>query len=128
MNQKNIFTAIAVILILQGLAFYFMGGKIIAGAFPNVDATGQLALTQLLEVVAVLSFNFGLMAYATRNAPATVGAWTLGFALLLCVTLKQLLVDGINVPIPAVAIQVLIVLAIGYLWLEQNKKSAAPVV
>ena len=122
MNQKNIFTAIAVILILQGLAFYFMGGKIIAGAFPNVDATGQLALKQLLEVVAVLSFNFGLMAYATRNAPATVGAWTLGFALLLIVTLKHYLVDHINVPIPAIAIQVLSLLACGYLMLGSKKK------
>ena len=123
MNQKNIFTAISVVLILQGLAFFFMGGQISADAFPNVDATGQHALKLLMEVVAILSINFGLIAYATRSTPGAVWPWTLGFALLLCVTLKHMLVDGVHVPIPAVAIQVLSLLACGYLMMGKKKST-----
>ncbi len=121
MNQKNIFTAIAVILILQGLGFFFMGSQIAVDAFPNVDASGQGAVKIMLEVISALSIAVGLLAYASRTNAGVVWAFTIGFAVLLCVTLKHLLVDDVNVPIPALAIQVLIVLLCGYLWMVQKK-------
>ena len=121
MNQKNIFTAIAVVLILQGLGFFVMGAQIAADAFPNVDAAGQGAVKIMLEVMAALSISFGLVAFATRTYPGVVGMWTLGSAILLLVTLKHMFVDNVNVPIPALAIQVLMVLASGYLWMSQRR-------
>ena len=121
MNQKNIFTAIAAVLVLQGLGFYVMGGKIASDAFPNVDAAGQGAVTILLQVMAALSIGFGIIAYATRTYAGVVGPWTVAAAILLLVTLKHLLVDNVNVPIPALLIQVLIVLASGYLWMSQKR-------
>lgn len=121
MNQKNIFTVISAVLILQGLGFYFMGNQIAVDAFPGIDAAGHGAVKIMLEVMAGLSIGFGILAYATRTTANAVWAYTVGTAILLCITLKHLLVDHVNVPIPAVAIQVLIVLACGYLWMGQKK-------
>jgi hypothetical protein len=121
MNQKNIFTAISVVLILQGLVFFFMGNQLMASAFPASDEACRHLLALLFEVVAALSIAVGLIAYATRTTPGAVWAFTFGTAVLLIVTLKHLLVDGINVPIPAVIIQVLIVLACGYLMMGKKK-------
>ena len=115
MNQKNIFTAIAAVLILQGIAFYIMGHQIAADAYPNLAVDGQGAIKIMLEIMGALSIAIGLLAYATRTTPGVVGAFTLGAVVILIVTLKHLLVDGVNVPIPAIIIQVLIVLACVYL-------------
>ena len=120
MNQKNIFIGIAVVLILQGIVFIFMGNPIIADSFPNVDATGQHALKLLLEVMGALSISIGVIAYATRTTPGVIPAFTVGTIVVLIVTLKHLFADGVNVPIPAVIIQVLIVLLCGYLWSKQG--------
>jgi hypothetical protein len=125
MNQKNMFTAISVVLILQGLGFFFMGDRIAVDAFPNVDASVQGAVKIMLEVMSALSIALGLIAYASRTHAGAVWAFTVGFAIFLCVTLKHLLVDGVNVPIPAVVIQTLIVLVCGYLWLGQSKRTVA---
>ena len=121
MNQKNIFTVIAAVLILQGLGFFFMGSQIAVDAFPNVDASVQGAVKIMLEVMSALSIALGLIAYASRTNADAVWAFTLGFAVFLGVTLKHLLVDDVNVPIPAVVIQVLIVLACGYLLMGKKQ-------
>ena len=122
MNQKNIFTAIAVILMLQGITFFVLGDKVVMDAFPNLDENAYHALKDLMEVVAALSFLTGIIAYACRTFQGAVWAFTVGVLLLLVVTLKHMFVDHINVPIPAVIIQVLIALSCGYLW-SQGKKA-----
>lgn len=115
----------AIFLALQGIAFFLMGSTIVTDAFGDVGESGNMAGKRLLEVMAVLSFNFGLLAYATRSNPQVLWAYTLGFAILLVVTLKHVLADHINVPIWAVAFQILSLLAVGYLWMRHNKVKPA---
>ena len=123
MNQKNIFSAISVVLILQGIAFFVMKSQLASSAFPAVDATGQVALSQLIEVMGALSIFVGLVSWANRTNAGVVGAFTLGALVLLAVTMKHYFVDKINVPIPAMAIQVLIVFACAYLMFSKKPSS-----
>jgi hypothetical protein len=122
MNQKNIFTVIAAVLILQGIVFFLLGDKMVSDTFPTVEGEGHRALTLVLEVPSALSILIGLIAYASRNTSSVVWAFALGSTILLCVTLKHLFMDHVNVPIAAVVIQALIVISCGYLW-SQSKKA-----
>ncbi len=124
MNQKNIFTIIAVVLLLQGIFFYVMGDKVIADSFPNLDDKGIYAGTVLMQVISVISLIVGMITYAVRNTANAVWAYLIGFILFSGLSLKHLLVDHINVPIPAIVIQLGIVLACAYLWM-QNRKAIA---
>ncbi len=125
MNQKNIFTVMAALLAIQGIAFYFMGSQIATDAFGDIGAPGNLAAKHLLEVMAVFTFNFALVAYALRSNPQLLAPFTLGFAILVIVTLKHMLVDKINVPIWAIGFQIVSLLAVGYLWMQNNKAKPA---
>ena len=120
MNQKNIFTGIAVVLILQGIVFFVIGDKMAADTFPGMTDDCLRALRLVVEVPSALSILIGLIAYAARNTPSVLWAFTIGAAIVLAVTLKHMFVDSINVPIPAVIIQALIVLLCGYLWLGKK--------
>ena len=115
------FSVIAAVLVLQGIAFFVMGDQVISGAFPALQGDAHLAPTQLLQVMAAFSIMLGLIAYAARTTSAVLWAFTIGGTVLLAVTLKHLLVDNIKVPIPALVIQILIVLSCGYLWLSVKK-------
>jgi hypothetical protein len=121
MNQKNLFSIIAAVLVLQGLAFYFMGDQLMSSAFPNADEAGHNSLKLLFEVVAAFSMLLGLVTYAARTSPSVVWAYAIGTLVLLLVTFKHFLVDGINVPLPAIIIQVLMFLAFVYLWSQQKR-------
>jgi hypothetical protein len=121
MNQKNIFSAISVVLILQGIIFFAMQNKLVTDAFPGLDAACYGPLANIIEVMSALSILVGLIAWACRSIGGVVWAFTLGSLILLCVTLKHMFVDGIQVPIFAVAIQALIVLSCGYLWMQKPK-------
>ena len=121
MNQRNNFSASSVVLILQGIAFYALKSQIASTAFPAVDATGQVALSQLIEVMSALSILIGLVTWVNRTTAGVVGAFTIGTLVLLAVTLKHYFVDKINVPIPAIAVQVLIVLACAYLLMSKKE-------
>ena len=121
MNQKNIFSAISVVLILQGVFFYAMGKKVVSDAFPNVDETGHNALVILMQVVSALSILCGIIAWANRTSINVVWAYTLGSLVLLLVTLKHEFMDHINVPVFAIIIQVLITLSCAYLWSQEKK-------
>jgi len=121
MNQKNIFSVIAAILVIQGIVFYLMGNKLMADVFPNLDESGNLAAAMLGQVMGAMSITIGLIAYAARNTPQVLWAYVIGFSVFSLVSLKHLLVDNINVPMFAIAIQIGIVLVCGYLWM-QNKK------
>lgn len=125
MNQKNVFTALGVLLALQGISFYVMGSKIALDAFGDLGEPGNLAAKHLMEVMAALSFNFGLIAYTNRSNSQILWPFTLGFAILLIVTLKHVLADGIHVPIWAVAFQILSLIACVYLWMQNNKAKPA---
>ncbi len=124
MIQKNIFTAIAAVLILQGVAFYFMGGTIAGESFPTLDDTGKGAVAVMMEVVGLLSIFLGLITYAVRSHNDVLGFYLLGAVLLTINTLKHKFIDDLNVPVPAMVIQVFIVLACIYLW-TQNRNSSA---
>lgn len=121
MNQKNIFTVIGAVLVLQGIVFYFIGDKLMTGAFPNLDANGNFATANLAQVMAAMSITVGLIAYAARNAAQVLWAFTLGFSLFSLVSLKHLIIDHINVPVPALVIQIAIALICGYLWMKNKK-------
>ena len=121
MNQKNLFTIISAVLVLQGLAFYFLGDQLMASAFPNSDEAARHSLKLLFEVVSAFSILLGLVTYAARTTPSVVWAYTIGTLILLSVTLKHYFVDGINVPMPAMIIQVLMLLAFAYLWSQQKR-------
>ena len=125
MNQKNIFSAISVVLILQGIAFFAMGDKMISDTFPTVDANGHSALMTILQVVSALSILCGIVAWANRTSANVAWAYTLGSLVLLCVTMKHLLMDHINVPTFAWVIQVLITLSCAYLWLGKKENKTA---
>ena len=125
MNQKNIFTAIAAILLLQGIIFYTMGGKVVADVYPTLDPTGASATTTVMKVVAMMGIALGLISYAARNSAEVLWAYTLGFGLFGLNTLKDLFIDKINVPIPAVLIQLGVALVCGYLWYQNNRKVQA---
>lgn len=124
MNQKTIFTVIAAILVLQGIAFYFMREDIVISSFPQLDEAGRPAATTLMEVMGVMSVLIGLITYAARNSAEVLWAYCIGFILFSIVSLKHLLFDHVNVPIPAIAIQIVIVLACGYLLMQGNKTKA----
>ena len=120
MNQKNIFTIIGAVLMLQGIAFYFMAADVVSSAFGNLDETGKYAPSILMQVMGVLSFSLGLIAYASRNTSEVLWAFFFGFTLFCLVSLKHLFIDHISVPIPAIVIQICIVIACGYLLMRQR--------
>jgi hypothetical protein len=118
MNQKNIFTGIAVVLLLQGIGFYAMNEKMAQDSFPGLAAEGVSAVGIIITVASMLSILLGLIAYATRNYPGVVWAFALGITLLLLNTLKHKFIDDINVPPVAMIIQGLIALSCIYLWFQ----------
>ena len=112
---------IGAVLLLQGIAFYTMSEKVVLSSFPDLDEMGKHACMTLMEVLAMLSILVGLVSFAARTSPAVLWGYTLGFALLTLVTLKHYFIDHINVPIPAMIIQVVITLLCAYLWLGNKK-------
>jgi hypothetical protein len=121
MNQKNIFTVIGVVLVLQGFAFYVVGDKMGASVFPNLDEASKYATTNLFQVISMLSIAIGLISFASRNSPEVVWGFTIGFGLFGLNSLKHMFVNHINVPIPAIVIQLGIALVCGYLWMQDKK-------
>jgi len=122
MNQKNIFTGIAVVLLLQGIVFYFMGEKMVTDSFPSLDPNCVFPAHTMMKVVASLSFAVGLITYAARNSPEVLWAYTIGVGVMSLNTLNDVFDDRLNVPMAAVVIQIGIVLLSGYLWYQQSQK------
>jgi hypothetical protein len=125
MNQKNIFTVIGAILVLQGIVFYFMGKQMLADAFPNLDDAGKFATANLSQVMAMMSIMVGLISFASRTTPQVLWAYTTGFCLLSILTLKHVFADHINVPVFAIVIQCAIALVCIYLWMQSRKTQAS---
>jgi hypothetical protein len=120
MNQKNLFSIIGIVLILQGIAFFFMKDQMVTDTFPGVDATGHDALNKLIEVMSALSIIIGLTAWTGRNSPAIIPGFAIGSLVLVCVTAKHMFIDHVNVPVFAYVIQFLILLACMYLWTQKK--------
>lgn len=125
MNQKNIFTVIGAILVLQGIAFYCMGDKMSSATFPNLDESGKYAAINLLQVISMMSIALGLISFAARKSTQVLWAFTIGFGLFGLNSLKHLFVNHINVPIAALVIQIGIALVCGYLWMQNSKSKAS---
>lgn len=125
MNQKNIFTGIAAILVLQGIVFYTMGDKVVADVYPNLDELGASATHTMMTVVGMLSIALGLITYAARNSPQVLWAYTVGYGLILLNTSKHRFLDNTNVPVAAMVIQLGIALLCGYLWYQQSQNKQA---
>jgi uncharacterized membrane protein YiaA len=125
MNQKNVFTVIGAILVLQGIFFYAMGDKMTLNIFPDLDDVGKHAATNLLQVISMLSILVGLISFAIRNSPQVLWAYTIGFGLFGLNSLKHMFVDHINVPVVAIVIQLGIALVCAYLWMQIKKPQAS---
>ena len=125
MNQKNTFTVIGVILVLQGILFYAMGDTLSAQTFPDLDAAGRSASINLLQVISMLSIVVGLISFAARNSPQVLWAFAVGFVLFALNTLKHRFIEHINVPVFAMVIQIVFALACVYLWVNTKKAKAA---
>ncbi len=124
MNQKNIFTFIGAILVLQGIIFYLIADKMALFAFPTLIDVGQDAAADLVQVISMMFITIGLISFAARNTPHVLWAYTLGFSLIGLNSLKHLFIDHVNVPIPAIVIQLGIALVCGYLWMQSRKSQA----
>ncbi len=125
MNQKNLFTGISAVLILQGIAFYFMHEQLAQQSFPGLAAEGVAAVGAILTVAGLMSVLIGLVVYATRNYPGVLGAMSLGISLLTLNTMKHYFIDKLAVPIPALIIQVLISLICIYLLTQKGKSTTS---
>lgn len=121
MNQKNIFSIISVLLILQGVGFWAMKTQTAASTYPTLDATGLAAVVSVIELVCAISILTGIITWAVRSTPGIAWAYALGFLIVVATTLKHMYVDNINVPMPALIIQVLILLSCAYLWMQERK-------
>ncbi|MEO6131862.1 MAG: hypothetical protein ABIQ02_08430, partial [Saprospiraceae bacterium] len=82
---------------------------------------GHKAAATLLEVMAALSIMVGLIAYAARSASNVVWAFAIGALILGAVTVKHRFMDGVNVPVGAMVIQLFIILSCMYLWLGKKE-------
>jgi threonine/homoserine efflux transporter RhtA len=124
MNQKNVFTVLAILGIGFSLFSYFMGAQIGKNSFPELSELGMFAVGINQELVAMVNLIVVLAMFASRDNPKVLWAFTLGFFLLGLNTLKHMVIDGVNVPIMGVVIQWGITLVIGYLWLQHRKKGS----
>jgi len=125
MNQRTIFSVIGVVLVLQGIFFYFMADYVVTDAFAGIDEAAKSAPMVLMQVMGVMSITLGVIAFATRNTAEVLIGFLIGFVLFLMVSLKHLFVDHINVPIPAIVVQAGVVFACIYLRMQWGKAKAA---
>ncbi len=123
MTQKNLFTFLAFLGILFSVGTYFLGDQVALETFPGLSDQGKIAVAYNQELFAVVYLMVSLALYSTREYPNALGAFSLGFLLFGLNSLKHLLIDGINIPIWAAPLQLLISAMIGYLWM-QNRKTA----
>ena len=89
MNQKNIFTIIAALMILQGISFFIMDEKLAQDSFPGLGADGVAAVAVILTVASCLSILLGLVTYASRNNAEVVWAFAIGATILALTRILQ---------------------------------------
>lgn len=122
MNQKNVFTVLAILGIGFSAFSYFMGSQIGKNSFPELSELGMFAVGINQELVAMVNLIVVLVMFASRDNPKVLWAFTLGFFLLGLNTLKHMVIDGVDVPIIGVVLQWGITAVIGYLWWKHRKE------
>lgn len=122
MNQKNVFTVLAVLGVGFSLFSYSMGAQIGKNSFPELNELGMFAVGINQELVAMVNIIVVLVMFASRDNPKVLWAFTLGFFLLGLNTLKHVVIDGVAVPVTGIVLQWAITAVIGYLWLQHRKK------
>lgn len=120
MNQKNIFTVIAIFLLFWALSFYFIGEKVVGDSFPGLSEEGMYAAIINAQLASTFLIIIALMVWATRNVPQVLGYFTIGTTILVMVTLKHIFIDGVAVPIGAPIFQGIVALLSGYLWYKNR--------
>jgi hypothetical protein len=120
MNQKNIFTVIAIFLLFWALSFYFIGEKVVGDSFPGLSEEGMYAAIINAQLASTFLIIIALMVWATRNVPQVLGYFTIGTTILVMVTLKHIFIDGVSVPIVAPIFQGIVALLSGYLWYKNR--------
>ena len=125
MNQKNIFTGIAIFLLFWALSFYFIGEKVVGDSFPGLSEEGMFADVINAQLASTFLLIIALMVWATRNIPQVIGYFTIGTVVLVMVTMKHIFVDDVAVPLLAPIFQGLIGVICGYLWYK-NKTTEQP--
>jgi hypothetical protein len=122
MNQKNVFTVLAILGVGFSAFSYFMGPQIGKNSFPELSELGMFAVGINQELVAMVNIIVVLVMFASRDNPKVLWAFTLGFFLLGLNSLKHVVVDGVDVPIIGMILQWAITILIGYLWWQHRKE------
>ena len=107
MNQKNIFTGISIMMILQGIGIFALSGKIALDSFPTLGSEGLSAVSEMATVVAVLYIGIGTILHFTKSSPQVVPGMAVLFGLLALNTMKHIFISGVVVPIPLFVLQIL---------------------
>ncbi|MBK8967994.1 MAG: hypothetical protein R3D58_01655 [Saprospiraceae bacterium] len=121
MNQKNIFTLLAVFGLLWSVSTYIMGEQIATDCFDGLDEKGVFAVSIANQLVAAVNLIVVLALFATRNHSNVAWAFALGLLIMGIGSLKHLFLDGVHVPIIGIAMQFVFAAACGYLWLKERQ-------
>lgn len=123
MNQKNVFTVIAIMGIGFSLFAYIMGPQIGKNSFPELNELGMFAVGINQELIAMVNLIVVLVMFATRDNPKVLWAFTLGFFLLGLNSLKHVVIDGVHVAIAGIVLQWAITAAVAYVWWQHRKRA-----
>lgn len=121
MNQKNVFTILAVLGVGFSFLAYIMGEQIGKNSFPELNEMGMLAVGINQELLAMVNLIVVFVMFASRENPKVLWAFTLGFFLLGLNSLKHLIIDDVNVPLFGIAMQWIITGLCAYLWVQHRK-------
>lgn len=115
MNQKNLFRFLAIMGVLFSIGTYFLGHQVAQETFPGLNEEGKVAVAMNQQLFAVVYLIVSLALWASRENPRALWAFSIGFLLFGINSLKHLLIDGINIPVWAAPLQLVIAGLIGYL-------------
>ncbi len=121
MNQKTIFTIIASLLVLQGMAIFILSDQIVSNSFPDLSKQGIWATSEMASVVAVLYVSIGIITFTVRELQQVLIAYVVGFLLITLNTSRHLFISDMTVPLPLYFIQILLLLSCAFLMTQSKK-------
>jgi len=125
MNQKNVFTLLAITGLIWSFAAYTMGAQIANQSFDGLTDQGVFAMSIANQLVAAVNIIVVLVMFATRNHSNVAWAFALGFLIMGLGSLKHLVIDGVHVPVIGIVSQFAFAAVCGYLWLQERKVALA---